>query len=207
MENPADASPGTVFGDLTVLGRCIRGNKSYCLCLCTCSNVCLIATKALAWVSFNCGCDTKKLHRLPVSERQADTDTARAYRSWAQMWENFTMKPPEWRDFNNFLADMGGRQEGMTLDRVDINLPYSQTNCKWSSRHEQSANRSCTIFYYNGEEVLAETTLAARMGLTQPALKKRRARERIPEGWRLISHPEAIDLWKEKLCQPTQSQY
>ena len=205
MANPLEATPGAVFGDLTVLGRCVRGGKSYCLCLCSCGRKALIATKALAEISTSCGCDDKKLHRLSVAERQAKTDVSRAYRSWTNMWENFIPKPPEWQDFNNFLADMGGRAEEMTLDRVDTNLPYLQDNCRWASRHEQVVNRNCTIFYYNGVEVVDETTLAARLGYTQQGLKKRRARERIPEGWQLISHPHAVALFKEKSCPPTQS--
>lgn len=48
---------------------------------------------------------------------------------------------PEWNDFNVFLADMGERPTGKTLDRVDTNGNYSAENCRWSDMSVQNYNR------------------------------------------------------------------
>jgi hypothetical protein len=46
-----------------------------------------------------------------------------------------------WADFDAFLADMGPRPEGLTLDREETDGNYEPGNCRWASRKEQQANR------------------------------------------------------------------
>jgi len=43
--------------------------------------------------------------------------------------------------FPNFLADMGERPEGLTLERKKNNKGYYKRNCKWATRKEQANNR------------------------------------------------------------------
>jgi hypothetical protein len=51
-----------------------------------------------------------------------------------------------WDDFAVFLADMGKRPDGMTLDRIDTTKGYSKTNCRWVNQTLQIRNRSNTRY-------------------------------------------------------------
>ena len=46
-----------------------------------------------------------------------------------------------WHDFTNFLADMGERPDGLTIDRINNKLGYSPDNCRWVTQSEQYQNR------------------------------------------------------------------
>lgn len=49
-----------------------------------------------------------------------------------------------WEKFENFLADMGERPEGMTLDRKNNEGNYTKRNCRWATVGQQNRNTRAT---------------------------------------------------------------
>lgn len=77
------------------------------------------------------------------------------YHSWASMVQRCTNPKRKgyehyggkgvavcqsWLTFENFLADMGERPEGMSLDRIDVSGNYCKDNCRWADTTTQARN-------------------------------------------------------------------
>jgi hypothetical protein len=63
-----------------------------------------------------------------------------------------------WHTYSLFLADMGARPEGMSLDRKRNAEGYTKDNCRWATRTEQNRNSSQNrnINYRGETKCLAE---------------------------------------------------
>jgi hypothetical protein len=83
-----------------------------------------------------------------------------------------------WDSFENFLADMGEKPEGKSLDRYpDFNGNYDPGNCRWATQTQQIRNKRNTArVIYEGQEIsLAELC-------EQKGLKLRKIRQRLSRG-------------------------
>jgi len=84
------------------------------------------------------------------------------YKSWSEMKSRCgNPKRPdyvnvsyckEWENFTAFLADMGERPEGTSLDRIDPHGDYCKENCRWADNHTQAINKTNSRYLtLNGE--------------------------------------------------------
>lgn len=97
--------------------------------------------------------------------RRGTTDPT--YRSWAAMRQRCNNKNcteyknyggrgikicKRWNDFSLFLLDLGERQVGFQLGRINNKLGYSPTNCRWETPKQNSRNtRKNKRYTYLGE--------------------------------------------------------
>lgn len=78
-----------------------------------------------------------------------------------------------WQTFANFIADMGEPPPGMSLDRIDVNGPYSPGNCRWATQRTQQNNRRNTRLFEYGGELVPLAELARRHGISPKILRQR----------------------------------
>ncbi len=56
-----------------------------------------------------------------------------------------------WLKFDNFLADMGVRPDGTSMDRIDNDRGYEPGNCRWAPIKLQNVNKRVNVnFEING---------------------------------------------------------
>lgn len=95
-----------------------------------------------------------------------------------------------WEKFDNFIADMGKRPIGTSLERIDNSKGYNPDNCRWATAQEQANNRSSNVrILYRGEDYTM-AQWSKKLGLNIHALKKR-----FQAGWTI----------ERALCTPIKS--
>jgi len=131
-----------------------RGKNIRWECRCDCGNTRITSSSnLLVGDTKSCGC----LQRDTVGalRRKHGLTGTPTHSSWKRMFERCTNPKrrdyrwyggrgiticDRWMTFVNFLADMGMRPEGMTLDRIDNSKGYFLGNCRWATWSTQFTN-------------------------------------------------------------------
>lgn len=81
-----------------------------------------------------------------------------------------------WNDFATFVADMGPRPAGYSLERKNNDEGYSPDNCCWADRTTQQRNRRLTVYVIVDGERYKAIELAERIGVKTDTIVDRAAR-------------------------------
>lgn len=175
------------------------------LCRCDCGRAVVAYGQDLARGKVkSCGCmNAERIMRHGMARTVS-------YRAWQQMLQRCEnpnnvrfgryggrgIKVCErWRDYPAFLADMGDRPKGYTIERINNDGDYEPGNCRWATIQEQADNTSRTVrLTYNGK-TMNVTQWAAETGIPRPTIYTR-----LRNGWsaeQILSQPIAARKRKE----------
>lgn len=79
-----------------------------------------------------------------------------------------------WLSFREFLADMGERPDGFSIDRKDVNLDYTPENCRWIPLKLQAQNRRTTLWVDMGDgRKICAAEAARELGVNEGTIRYR----------------------------------
>lgn len=143
----------------------------------------------------SCGCQLAEnrsaFGKMNLRHGMSGTPT---YKSWLHMVSRCTNKGRDqlwkyyggrgikvcdrWMTFDNFLADMGVRPDGTTIDRIDGNGHYEPGNCRWATFVEQCNNRRTNRVVTFRDQKMTLAELASLSGVRLQTLWFR-----LQSGW------------------------
>lgn len=150
---------GVRYGRLVALSIIPGSRRGYrWLCRCDCGKETVVDGSHLTTGhTVSCGClRTEQLRKRHTKHGHAGAERTATYQSWASMrarclnpdhhdYANYGGRgitvSDTWSDFAVFLADVGTRPRGTSIDRIDNDGNYEPGNVKWSTRLEQNNNR------------------------------------------------------------------
>ena len=180
---------GHRFGKLLVIANAgVRWHtpttaEAMWLCRCDCSNEITARSSLLRRGRLlSCGCLRV---RHGHNRRGKRTKTYRAWVNMRSRCENPKVRCfqdyggrgikycERWRDFSNFLSDMGKCSPKKTLERRDNNGNYEPGNCYWATPFEQANNkRSNRLVNFRGKQ-MSVAQLAVVAGLSYSVVQQR----------------------------------
>ena len=200
---------GNTYGRLTVLSFShMNADKKACfVCLCSCGKEMITSGKLLrSGNTKSCGCISHELiSGLNRTHGDCSGGKTKEYHTWRGIigrcedvnHKNYDLYGgrgirvcKRWKNYANFLSDMGRKKPGYTIERIDSNGDYKPSNCKWATMKQQNNNkRNNHILEHNGKKMTI-SQWSDEIGVKQITLLMR-----IRRGW---SAGEAISGYRNR---------
>jgi len=166
------------------------GTKAFWRCRCDCGNEVIVPSQSLITeATKSCGCLNSEItsarntrHGLACKEKLYDVWKSmrqRCFNKKSKDYPNYGGRGisvcNEWNDYQNFRtwAMSNGYQEGLSVDRIDVNGNYESSNCRWASDLAQANNtRRNVIITVNGISKTA-SEWEREMGFCEGTISKR----------------------------------
>jgi len=172
--------------------RFSKNKRTYVTVKCECGKMFEIQLRRVG-VTQTCGCNKYK-------HGHCEKKPSPEYRVWCGMMarcENENGKDfyrygargirvcEHWKNFANFIADMGPRPKNTSIDRIDNSKGYEPGNCRWADEKTQQRNRrDVLVVVYKGQAM----TLPDAAEFSEASLET--VYQRIKRGW---SADDAVD--------------
>lgn len=184
---------GSQYGWLTVIEKAdnIHGHTAW-ICRCKCGNIITTKTNNLrSGDTKSCGCYIHSKEWIPEGFNKTHGLTNHPlYNIWHGMRKRcMCANTPnyhryggrgiyickEWEDFQKFYdwAISHGYKEGLTIDRIDNDGPYSPENCRWADVKTQSNNRNDNTYITYKGKTQTLTQWAEEYGLRPESVRYR----------------------------------
>lgn len=167
-----------------------NGNSKW-QCRCDCGKESTpLGQSLVAGVTVSCGCYARERASLNGTHHASHTSDYKAWYGMVQRctnpnnhkWHRYGGRGiavcERWLSYENFLADMGPRPTGMTVERKNNDGSYEPTNCRWATQKEQASNRSTNVYVVVAGVLLTVSDASRRLGTNRSTVGRR-----IREGW------------------------
>ena len=139
---------GEKFGKWTVLGTFRKSRRDYFSLQCECGRE-STATKWHILNGFTRACNScapkKHGHYNTITNKAWSAARNRCFNPNNKDYIHYGARGitmcERWDKYENFLADMGEKPKGLTLDRIDNNGNYEPGNCRWTTYSQQNKNQ------------------------------------------------------------------
>ena len=193
MGVPGPSEIGSRYNGLVIVDQFVRDKRSWVRCRCDCGGeITTRLSRIKQGTTRGCGCQKGQSQR--THGHAAGPACSPTYSSWNSMkgrceretdpsWSQYGSRGIEvckrWSNsFEAFLADMGERPPGTSLDRIDYDGNYTPENCRWATASQQNRNtRHNRILEHDGLS-LCVSEWAEKTGLPYNTISRR-----LRRGW------------------------